>query len=396
MNSQVVYTVVTEKANLKGYLAIDSMVGGQASGGVRMLPDITSSEMAALAKVMTLKYGFLGIPRGGAKAGIVADPSLPQEKRRALLKAFAESLRPFLRNRSFLPAPDMGTNTEDITFMMEAIGLRHRSGPARGESGYYTALTVLEGAGRAAQHLGFSLPQASVAIEGFGNVGSSVAMLFSRGGSKVVAISTHEGALYASEGLPVEELVERYRQVGSAVVQDSPWGERIQRNELLTLDVDVLSPCARHHSISAQNAGQVNAQVISAGANIPTTAEAEEILFQRGILCLPDFVSNCGGVLGGSMAYAGLSPSLIQNFIAQRIGERISWIIQGAQEAGTPPRQYAEKLAQEQFRRIRAAAEDGGLRHRLFHLGLKWYSAGWVPGPLVRPLAPGYFARILG
>jgi len=146
----------------------------------------------------------------------------------------------------------------------------------------------------------------------------------------VAAISTHEGALHASEGLPVEDLVERYRRVGSAVVQDSPWGEKIQRNELLTLDVDVLSPCARHHSISAQNAGQVSARVISAGANIPTTAEAEEILFQRGILCLPDFVSNCGGVFGGSMAYTGLSPGLIRNFITQRIGKRISWIIQGA------------------------------------------------------------------
>jgi len=118
-----------------GYLAIDSMVRGQASGGVRMLPDITSSEMAALAKVMTLKYGFLGIPRGGAKAGIIADPSLPQEKRRALLKAFAESIRPFLNSRRFLPGPDMGTNAEDIAFMMEAIGLRRRPGPGRGDSG---------------------------------------------------------------------------------------------------------------------------------------------------------------------------------------------------------------------------------------------------------------------
>ena len=157
---------IDEEANLQGYIAIDSTVNGSCHGGLRMAPDITSDLIAQIARTMTLKYGFVGLPIGGAKAGIVADPEMPIENKRALLKSFGQAIEPFLKTRSYIPAGDMGTSENDIRFMLSSIGLRPQPRNLTHQlSGFYTGITVFSAAISAARHVGLNLSQVSIAIE---------------------------------------------------------------------------------------------------------------------------------------------------------------------------------------------------------------------------------------
>ena len=314
-SSQLVYNIIDKKSSLQGYLAVDSTVNGRAYGGLRIVPATSPTTLFQVARAKTLKYGFLGLPLGGAKAAIIGDPEAPLEEKQRLLKSFGESLMPFLKTRSFVPAGDFGTADDDIKFMLTANGLKVQPRSLTGRSSFYTGLTVFTAAVRAAQHIGLDLSRASAAIEGFGKVGSSVARAFWERGVRVVAISTIKGALYCEKGLDVGQLIRLHDQVGSKVVQAYQKAQQIDKSKLLELEVDLLLPCAGPFSINSDNAGRVAAKIICPGANVPTTSEAEQVLFQRGALSLPDFVTNCGGVLGSSMEFAGLREGFIRQFI---------------------------------------------------------------------------------
>lgn len=359
-----------------------------------MAPDLSPDSIAQAARAMTLKYGFVGLPVGGAKAGIAADPEVPQGRKRELLKNFGQVLRPFLQTKTYIPGSDLGTTDDNISFMLTANGLKVLPRSLSWKlSGFYTGLTVFVAATRAAQHIGLDLSRASVAIEGFGNVGSSVAQEFSKNGTRVVAISTSQGAIYNEEGLDVGELIKLRDQVGSQVVNLSPRGEKIDKSRLAELEVDIFSPCAQSYSINSDNANRVLARVISPGANVPITDEAEQILFQRRILSIPDFVANCGGVLGSSMKRTGLSENFILNFMEQKIGQKVIEVIKAAEKENIIPRVYAERIAEERFLRVKEAAEKRNITSKAFNFALKLYRKGIIPYQLVTPFAPWYFNK---
>ena len=391
-----VISIVDEESNLRGYLAIDSTVNGCCCGGIRMAPDLSPATLAELARVMTLKYGFLGLPMGGAKAGIVAEPEMPIDKKQELLKNFAQALRPLLQTRNYIPGEDLGTSGDDIRFMFTSNRLKvpRRSVPFQ-LSGFYTGLTVFSAAISAARHVGLDLNRASVAIEGFGSVGSSVAQAFWERGFRVAAISTSQGAIYNKKGLDIGKLVKLRDQVGSKAVKVYKEADQIENKELLELEVDLLCPCADSYSINADNAGRVAARVISPGANIPTTTEAEQILFQSGILSIPDFMANCGGVLGASMWRTGLKDGFIRHFIDQKLGQKVTEAIKAAEKKGVIPRKYAMKISQERFLRVKGEAEKKNLASRAFNFALELYRNGIIPYYFVTPIAPRYFERRL-
>ncbi len=171
--------------------------------------------------------------------------------------------------------------------------------------------------------------------------------------------------------------------------------ERIDREKLLELPVDILCPCARWNSLNMSNAPRILAKVICPGANNPITPDAEHALFERGVLCLPDFVTNCGGVLGGTMEFASVSRERISTFINHHIGVRIAWLLNEAKSKHQLPREVAVPFALRRFNQVAQSAEHPTPLNRLFNLGLEFYRHGWIPGRLVAPLSLRYFEKLL-
>ena len=390
-----IFTAV-HNGNTLGYVAIDSTIRGRSCGGLRMLPDIDEAEIQALARSMTLKYGFLGLPQGGAKAGVFGNPEASRQERLERLVEFGHEIAPLLKSRTFVPNADMGTQSADIHYMLNASGIRvGRRELQDNSSGLYTAHSVLAGVLQSARHIGLSLSKCTAAIEGFGNVGRPLASLLASAGIKVVAVSTSRGALYNPRGLEVDRLDGLSDEAGSRVVELYREAEFIDREALLELPVDILCPCARWNSLNMSNVHRIAAQVICPGANNPITPNAESVLFERGVLCLPDFVTNCGGVLGGTMEFASVSRERISTFINHHIGVRIAWLLNEAKSKHRLPSEVVVPLALRRFNHVAQSAERPTLLSRLFNLGLGFYRHGWIPGRLVAPLSLRYFEKIL-
>lgn len=393
--AQLVCTL-TEQGQTLGYIVIDSTIGGRAMGGLRMLPDVSLSELQWAARAMTLKYGFLGLPQGGAKAGLRFDPEAPAEERQQALAAFARLAEPLLRRGVYTPNSDMGTDADDIAFLLRCAGVRPRRKEAqRSDSGYYTAQSVMACAQVAAQFLGLSLRGARVAVEGLGHVGGALALLLHEAGARVVAASTSQGAVYHEAGLDVPTLMRSVRARGSGGIADYRPAQHISPNELFQLPVDLICPCARLHSIRRDNAESIQARLVCPGANNPMTPQAETILHQRGILSVPDFVANAGGVLGGTMEFASCRRPQISAFIRQQIGRRLEEILQQAEQEGVSPRQVAEARALARRKEVVAACARRTFGGALFLWGLTIYRRGWLPGWAVARLTPAYLARTM-
>jgi glutamate dehydrogenase (NAD(P)+) len=388
---------VADREGPTGFVVIDSLVGGRSCGGLRMLPDVDEAEMRALARSMTLKYGFLGLPQGGAKAAVRGDPEGPTEQRRELLRRFARAIAPLLLKGVYKPGSDMGTSNEDVRLVMESVGVTvPRRGESSPRSGYYTALTVFVAARQALAWQGRSFEGCKVAIEGFGKVGAPLAALLAAKGATITAVSTTRGALFNPAGLDVDSLLQLSARFGSGMVEHYEGADRIDKTLLVEMPVDMLCPCARHNSVHGGNASRVSAGIVCPGANNPVTPEAERLLEARGVLSVPDFVANCGGVLGGTMEFASIGADRIAAFIDSEVGDRITAVFNKAEGERRPVRAIAESIAFEKFERVKLQADRPTLSGRLLGIGLEFYRRGWIPGPLVGALSPGYFVKALG
>jgi glutamate dehydrogenase (NAD(P)+) len=390
------YTV-KNGSEILGYLVIDSSIDGRSCGGLRLVPDVDEAEIAGLARAMTLKFGYLSLPQGGAKAGVRGDPEAPLAVRRQRLAEFGRAIAPLLRDGRYAPFADMGTDNTDIRAMLEAAGVRVKQRELRGHaSGYYTALSVLTGIKQGARHLGIDLGKASVAIEGYGKVGGALGELLAAERVRVVAISTSRGAIHNPRGLDLARVSRLVAAMGTRFVEAYEDAETIDRASLLELPVDVLCPCARHDTIHAGNAGRIAARLISPGANNPITPDAERILAERSIVSLPYFVSNCGGALGGTMEFAAHDRQAIASFIDRVIGGRMARLLARASQQGATLASLAERESRARFARLRQAAARATVKDRLFAAGLEAHRRGWVPTTLVRRLSLPYFERQAG
>jgi len=387
---------VTQGAEIMGYLVIDSTIGNRSGGGLRMLPDIDELEIRSLARAMTLKYGFLGLPQGGAKAGVYGDPKAPESARIQTLTKFGQAISPLIQKRIYYPSADMGTDNTIIRKMLCSIGIKVRYRELRGtRSGYYTAHSVMAGAVQATRFLGLNLHESTAAIEGFGKVGAPLASLLAKAGMRVVAISTSRGAIMAPDGLNVERLLQIKKEKADHVLEFYDSAKRIDKEALLKLPVTLLSPCARHNTIHKDNAESIKARILCPGANNPITPEAEKILFKKGILCLPDFVTNSGGVLGGTMEFALVKPKRIESFITQLLGARIKNLLKEAEDKDILPREIAIPLSLNRFHKMKQEASYPTPISRIFGFALELYRRGVVPGNIVSFLAPSFFAKRL-
>jgi glutamate dehydrogenase (NAD(P)+) len=278
--------------------------------------------------------------------------------------------------------------------MLEIAGVRPRRREWRGErSGFWTATTVLAALRETAARTGLPLAGGRIAIEGFGAVGSALAALVEEAGSRVVAVSTSRGAVLDAAGLDVHRL-QVAAEAGSDFVRTFE-GERLPAADLLELDVDYLCPCGVGETIGAGNAAGIRARAVVPGANDSIAIAAEAILHRRGIVCVPDFLANCGGVLGGTMEFAGVTPRRIRAFVDDEFGPRVGKVLDLAARERVPPREVAEPIALAGHAAARERAERQGLRSAAMGLALAVHRRGWVPAAMVGALAPRWFERTM-
>jgi glutamate dehydrogenase/leucine dehydrogenase len=314
-----------------------------------MAADVSVEEVFRLARAMTLKNAAAGLPHGGGKAGIVADPHTADKPR--LVRAFARAIREIA---GYIPGPDMGTDEACMAWMFDEIGRavglpRVLGGIPLDEIGA-TGYGLARCAEVAAPFCSLPLKGATVAIEGFGNVGRHAARFLGELGAQLVAASDSQGAVYNPEGLDVAQLTAVKQESGTVTAY--PRGRKLPAAELLTLPCDILVPAARPDCIHVGNAEAVRAKLILQGANIPATAEAEAVLHRRGVLAVPDFIANAGGVICAAVEYHGGTEAAAFEQIAQKIKQNTEAVLSRSRRDGVEPRRAAVELARE---RVRAA-----------------------------------------
>jgi glutamate dehydrogenase (NAD(P)+) len=300
----------------QAFIVRHSVALGPSKGGIRMTPTVTLDEVTGLSMEMTWKCALIGVPFGGGKSGIVADPSkMDRLDKETLIRSFARNAVRHVGPQFYVPAPDMGTNDRDMGYIKDtlsfAMGYATTLGcfvtgkpvilggiPGRREAtGHGVAATVAQ----AAKVLGLPKTGAKVIVQGFGNVGSIAAEALAQMGMKVVGVSDVETALYDPAGLDVDVLIRHAAEKGS--LKGAKSGKTVDGQALLTMPCDVLVPAASGNQITELNAEKISAKLIAEGANAPTTPGADEILAKRGVFVIPDILCNAGGVFVSYLEY---------------------------------------------------------------------------------------------
>lgn len=352
---QMVCQIMDEEFGALGYLVIDRTVGANpCGGGIRFAPGLTVEEIAQLARVMTLKFSFLNFPHGGAKAGITVPAPLFAQHRGRVMAAFGKSMGILLKRNVYFTGEDMGTTIDDINIIQQVLG--NPPYLSSSDSIAYTALTVFEVIRQSVFHRGLKFSSLTAAIEGFGKVGSELAVLLANEGASIRAVSTAAGALYRSSGLDVGAMVSLRQTYGDSFVQHMKGADRIDRADVLTQDVDLLIPCARTWSIHIGNAARVKASLIVPAANAPVTPGAEQVLARKGVLYVPDFVANCGAVLSSRMSSLGFSDAVIRQTIQEVFAGKVARLLEVARHKGISPLQFARMIAWRNFHKMNEKA----------------------------------------
>jgi glutamate dehydrogenase (NAD(P)+) len=290
-----------------GYRVQYNITLGPAKGGIRYHPNVTLDEVTALAAWMTWKCAVAHVPFGGGKGGIIVDPNrLSRRELEALTRRYVAEIIDAIGPEKDVPAPDVNTNDQIMAWVMDTYSMHvgHTAtavvtgkpiemGGSLGRR-EATGRGVMIVAREAAKHLGFDIAGASVAIQGFGNVGSVSADLLAKSGARIVAVTDWKGGVYNKQGLDIARMLDYARQHKS--IEGFPGGEPIDNAALFALDADILIPAALENQITMENAPSIRAKVVAEGANGPTTPDAHKHLHERGIFVIPDILANAGGV----------------------------------------------------------------------------------------------------
>lgn len=331
-------------AGLKAIVVIDNTAAGPAIGGTRMAPDVSLEECVRLARAMTLKNAAAGLPHGGAKSVIFADPAMPAPDKERLIRAFATAIGSLVE---YIPGPDMGTNETAMAWVKNEIGRaaglpRELGGIPLDEIGA-TGLGVAAAAEAAQPFAGLKLDGARVAVQGFGAVGYHAARFLEAKGARLVAASDSKGAILNPDGIPVAAL-HALKSRGQGV-NELAGVKSIPSGELIGVDCDIWIPAARPDVINDTNVAHLKARLVVQGANIPATHAAELEMHRRGIIVIPDFIANAGGVITAAVEYAGGSEQSALAAVAERITANTRAVLEASRDQSIPPRQAADNLA---------------------------------------------------
>ncbi|MBI3536204.1 MAG: Glu/Leu/Phe/Val dehydrogenase [Chloroflexi bacterium] len=290
-----------------GYRVHHNTARGPAKGGIRYDLQVTRDEVRALAMWMTWKCAVVDIPFGGGKGGVVVDPAtLSLHELEGLTRRYATEIADWVGAEGDIPAPDVNTTPQIMAWFMDTLSVHHghieraivtgkpvSAGGSRGRvdaTGRGVSICVAQ----AAKFLGLDLNGARTVVQGFGNVGSWSAIHLAALGARVIAVSDISGAIFNSNGLAIDQLVEYVKQ--NKVIQGFPEAENIDAPELLELPCEILVPAAREDQIDATNAPRIKPRILAEGANGPTIPDADPILRDNGVFVIPDILANAGGV----------------------------------------------------------------------------------------------------
>lgn len=326
----------------EGYRVIHSNILGPSKGGVRFDPGVNMDEVKALAAWMTWKCAVVDIPFGGAKGGITCNPrEMSAGEIERLTRAYTQALFEMFGPDKDIPAPDMGTGPREMAWMMDAYsraqGMTVNSVVTGKPLVLGGSLGRTEATGRgvmvstlsAMAKLKINPYNATAAVQGFGNVGSFAALLLEERGVKIVCISDLSGAYYNENGIDIKAAIE-YRNSNNGSMHGFEGTEVIDGEELLVLNVDVLIPAAKEDVITIKNARNIKAKLIVEGANGPTSAKADSIINEKGIMVAPDILANAGGVTVSYFEW--VQNRLGYKWTAERVNRRSDRIMKDAFE----------------------------------------------------------------
>ncbi len=294
-------------AHFEGFRVQHNLSRGPGKGGVRYHPDVTLEEVMALSAWMTVKCAALNLPFGGAKGGIRVDPKLLSHKElERMTRRYTSEIGLIIGPQKDIPAPDVNTNGQIMAWMMDTYSMNTGStstGVVTGKPLHLggsagrvkaTGRGVFVTGREAARRIGMDLNGARVAVQGFGNVGGSAAELFAQAGGKIVAAQDHTGTIYNANGFDLADLIPHVTNTGG--VAGFKGADVMKSEEFWDVDCDILIPAALEGQINEDRARRIKARLVLEGANGPTTSKADDMLFERNILVVPDVICNAGGV----------------------------------------------------------------------------------------------------
>jgi glutamate dehydrogenase/leucine dehydrogenase len=343
---------------LRAIVVVDNVSIGPAIGGTRMAPDVTLEECFRLARAMTLKNAAAGLPHGGAKSVIIGDPTMDPTTKEQWIRAFARGIEGLT---NYIPGPDMGTDEAAMAYIRDEIGRaaglpREIGGIPLDEIGA-TAYGLVVTTEVACQRLGMQLEGLRIAVQGFGAVGRNAARFFAERGAVLVAAADSSGAVHDPDGIDTADLI-RFADAGGRI-GDYDGAPQIDRDSIVLVNCDALIPAARPDVVRADNQAEVRAKLIAPGANIGVTEEAEAALAERGVLCLPDFIANAGGVICAAVEVAGGSQSEAMSTIDEKIRGNTEEMLARVDRDGLLPRAAAVAMARERI--------DAAMTYTRFH-----------------------------
>lgn len=351
--------VTDARSGMRGFLVIDDTTLGPGKGGIRMTPNVSLDEVRRLAKTMTWKNALAGIPFGGAKAGLIVPRDTDKIKKKELVQAFARALSPFIP-RQYIAGPDVNSGEEEMRWIAEELG---QWNAATGKPKDYcegtkcglphelgsTGFGVAHAAGVAARRVGIELYGARVAIHGFGNVATFAAKFLSEMGATVVAMADRSAIPYEADGLKSAELTRLI--IENKKLAEYEGGRKLSEEEFWALPVDILIPASVTDVINERNKDAIQAKMIVEGGNIPMQEWIEDELFKKGIVIVPDFVANAGGVISSYAEYRGMSPKEMFLLVKEKIEQAAGSVMSRALNERRNPRAVALEIAKERLHR---------------------------------------------
>lgn len=361
-----VVCVSDSRTGMRGVLVLDNTALGMGKGGTRMSPTLDVTEVSRLARTMTWKWAATDLFHGGAKAGILGDPAAPNKEE--ILRAFARALTNEVP-KEYVLGLDMGLTERDAAILRDelddrgaAVGLPGALGGVPYDELGVTGYGLAEAVESATETVGRPLRGARVSIQGFGAVGAAAAKRLDELGAVVVAISTSQGAVHDPDGLDVVSLLKLRDETGDACVLQGDY-DTLQTGAELRVDTDILVPAAREDAVTEDVARDTSAYLVVEGANLPTTPTAKTALAERGIVLVPDFIANAGGVVAAAFSmdarYSPFRPDPERTFttVSTKLRANTAQVIEESRARETTPHVTALALAQE---RVRQAMELRG------------------------------------
>jgi len=338
------------KIGLKGILVVDNVVAGPSIGGLRMATDVSLDECFRLARAMTMKNAAAGLAHGGGKSVLFGDPYMPIEKKEQLIRCFAAALK---GEEHYIFGPDMGTDEVCMAWVKDEIGRSVGLPPEVGGIPLdvigATGFGISVAADIAIGYCDFEIKGARIVVQGFGSVGKHAARFLAEKGALLVGAADSKGSIYNAGGIDVQGLI-ALKEEGKSV-GDYKDGIKGDKEAVIDMESDIWIPAARPDVIDDDNVGRLKTKLIISGANIPITHSAEKTLHEKGVLCVPDFITNAGGVICAAVEYHEGNETIAFQTIEEKIHTNTKEVLERMDKEKVLPRQAAVELATDRVKR---------------------------------------------